>query len=67
MAEIINLRRQRKARARVERAAEAATNRVRHGLTKAERTRRGAEVERDRSRLDGLLLEGNENEEDEKG
>lgn len=58
MAEIINLRRQRKSRARSERAAQAAENRSRHGLTKAERGRRDAEAEHERGRLDGHRLDG---------
>lgn len=57
MAEIINLRQQRKARLRAERAAQAATNRAQHGRSKDERQRQQAETERDRRRLDGLRLD----------
>jgi len=39
MAEIINLNRQRKARARAAQAAKAQENRIRHGRTKAEKAR----------------------------
>ncbi len=38
-AEIVNLRRVRKARARDEKAAKAGASRARHGRTKAEETR----------------------------
>lgn len=56
MAEIINLRRQRKARVRAEAAEKAADNRVRHGRSKQERRRLEVEAERERRRLDGLRL-----------
>lgn len=45
-AEIVNLRRARKAKARAEDAAQAAVNRARFGERKAERSAREAEAER---------------------
>ena len=51
MAEIINLRQARKAKARSETADKAATNRALHGRTKAERTRDTLE----KARLDKTL------------
>ncbi|MEX0758976.1 MAG: DUF4169 family protein [Tistlia sp.] len=57
MAEIVNLRQQRKARARAERVEQAATNRVRHGRTKDERQRQENDAERRRRQLDGLRLD----------
>lgn len=53
MAEIINLRRARKARARDQAATEAATNRARHGRTKAETARDDLAEARARRHLDG--------------
>lgn len=58
MAEIINLRRRRKARERGDREIEAAANRALHGRSKEERLRLESEAERDRRRLDGAQLEG---------
>jgi hypothetical protein len=47
MAEIVNLNRARKARARAEQAAQAAANRVKHGRSRAEKARdRDAEARR---------------------
>ena len=57
MAEIVNLRRARKARARDAARAEAATNRVAHGLTLAEKRAAKAEAERLRATLDGAKRE----------
>jgi len=45
-AEIVNLRRARKARIRTEKDAKAAENRRRHGRTKAEKQAESAERER---------------------
>jgi len=45
-AEIVNLRRARKARIRTEKDAKAAGNRRRHGRTKAEKQAESAERER---------------------
>ncbi len=57
MAEIINLRRMRKARAREDAAATAAANRVAFGRTNAERAAAKAEQERQERALDGARLE----------
>lgn len=53
MAEVINLNKARKARARAGDAARADANRAKHGRTKAERKRAEAEVERLGRTLDG--------------
>ena len=66
MAEIINLRRQRKARSRAQRAAEAEQNRLEHGLPKAERARRESEAAQEKRRLDNLLLVGTSNTDDDR-
>lgn len=58
MAELINLNKARKARARAAREAEAAENRVRHGRTKAEKTAARLEAERTARRLDDSRREG---------
>lgn len=57
MAEIVNLRRVKKARARADDAVKAAENRAAHGRTAAER--QGAEAERRQAGrvLDGAKLE----------
>lgn len=60
MGEIVNLNRARKDRAKATKTARAATNRVAHGRTKAERSL--AEKERDRA---SNLLEGHRREKDE--
>ena len=57
MAEIINLRRARKQRARAEREAEAETNRARHGRTKAEKQHDATDQERHERSLDGHRIE----------
>ena len=58
MAEIVNLRRARKDRARSEKAARAAENRTRFGRGKVEK--RATEVERARAEtaLDGKKIDG---------
>ena len=53
MAEIINLRRARKARDRAASEAEAAANRLSHGRSKAEKQATRAERERLERSLDG--------------
>jgi len=53
MAEIVNLNRARKAKARSEAQATAAANRVAHGRTKAEKQAVQAETERRARDLDG--------------
>ena len=60
MAEIINLRRARKARARDQAATEAATNRMRHGRTKAETARDELAEARARRHLDGHRRESDD-------
>jgi hypothetical protein len=47
-AEIVNLRQRRKRQARAEAEAQAATNRAKHGRTKAERDSEKLEAERAR-------------------
>lgn len=56
MAEIVNLRRVKKTRARDEAAAIAGANRARHGRTRAERETTEAELRRAEKTLDGALL-----------
>jgi hypothetical protein len=53
MAEIVNLRRARKQKARAEAETEAAAKRLVHGRTKAERTKTRAEQEAVDRKLDG--------------
>ena len=53
MADIINLRSARKAKARAERDQAAAENRRRFGRTKAEKERDAAEAERAEKRIEG--------------
>lgn len=53
MADIVNLRRVRKAKARVERQEEAAGNRRLFGRTKAEKEIASAERERAERRIEG--------------
>lgn len=57
MAEIVNLRRARKVRARAAAVDEAATNRVRFGRTKTERMNDAAEQSRITALLDGARRE----------
>lgn len=60
MGEIVNLNRARKDRDKAAKTAQAATNRVAYGRTKAER--RASEQERERA---SSLLEGHRREKDE--
>ena len=53
MGEIINLRRVRKAKARLAAEAEAKANRAQHGRTKAEKNLTAAEQEAAARKLDG--------------
>jgi hypothetical protein len=55
-AEIINLKRVRKARARIAKLEAAAENRVRFGKSRHERERQNEESERERRRHDGHRL-----------
>ena len=57
MAEIVNLRRARKGKARVEKDARAADNRVRFGRTKAEKREAAAEREQVERKLDGKKID----------
>ncbi len=57
MAEIVNLRRFRKAKARSEEAAVADVNRARHGRSAAERRAETGEAARQKAGLDGHKLE----------
>ncbi len=60
MAEIVNLRIARKARARQNAEREAAENRAKFGLTKAEKQRQSADGERTDRLLDGAKREDGE-------
>lgn len=53
MADVVNLRTARKAKARDEAATTAAANRAAFGRTKAEKQRNAAEIARVAARLDG--------------
>jgi hypothetical protein len=57
MAEIINLNRARKARDKASAKADAAANRVSHGLTKTQRDAANAERERQNRLLDQAKLD----------
>ena len=57
MAEIVNLNRARKAKARQEAQTTAETNRAAHGRTKAEKQAAKAEAERRARALDGAKRE----------
>ena len=57
MVEIVNLRRARKGKARVEKDARAADNRVRFGRTKAEKRQSEAERRRMEQKLDGKKID----------
>ena len=57
MAEIINLRLARKAKARAEADKTAATNRAKHGQTKADKARVKAEADRAERDLESKKLE----------
>lgn len=58
MAEIVNLRRARKAKVRSNAEAEAYANRIAHGRTKAEKQHTAAEQALSIKRMDGLRLDG---------
>ena len=60
MAEIVNLRQARKQKARAEREARAAENRVSFGRTKAEKKLSQAEQDLAKSRLDSHQRDDNE-------
>jgi hypothetical protein len=65
MAEIINLNKARKRKARAEAAAQAAQNRVRFGRSKEQKQREAADIEEAQRRLDGLQREGERGDADE--
>lgn len=60
MAEVINLRMARKARARADKAAGAEANRARHGEGKATKAARRSEEARAARLLDGARIERGE-------
>ena len=60
MADIINLRRARKARARGDAAQQAATNRALFGQSKSARSRQQAEADRLARTLDGAKRQAEE-------
>ena len=64
MAEIVNLRRARKEKARRERENEAQANRLRFGRTKAAKATDKDHAERQRNALDGKRLDREAPEED---
>lgn len=57
MAEVINLRQARKARAREQAQVQAAANRARHGRTKGERAAEALDAARAERRIDGAKRE----------
>ena len=61
-AEIINLRKARKAKQRRDAATRAEENRAKFGRTKAEREATGAEKERETRRLDFIHRQGGDEE-----
>lgn len=64
MAEIINLKAVKKAKARAEKDREAEANRAKFGRTKSEKTRDEAEtIKRDRT-LDGAKIETDQSEDE---
>ena len=56
MSNIVNLRRARKQKRRVDKVQTAVENRTRFGRTKAEREREDAQLELDARKLDGAKL-----------
>lgn len=65
MAEIVNLNRFRKDRARAERRAEADANAARHGRSKDQKAREAADAARARAVLDGAKREDPEANKDD--
>ena len=57
MAEIVNLRRARKAKARGEKEREAETNRVQHGVAKPVRDLAKARAEKEKRSIDSHRIE----------
>lgn len=64
MADIVNLRRFRKARNRAEADAAADENRRRHGRTKSEKQRDALEADQANRRLDGARLDKSDKTDD---
>jgi hypothetical protein len=62
MADIVNLNRARKARARAEKARQADANRVAHGTPKAIRKLSDAQKDKAEQRLSGHRLESGEDD-----
>ncbi|HEX2593005.1 MAG TPA: DUF4169 family protein [Rhizomicrobium sp.] len=60
MAELINLRRAKKAKARADRAAEADANRTKHGIAKPVRDLAKARTEKDLRDVDARKLDEKE-------
>jgi len=63
MAEIVNLRQHRKRKARARREEAAAENRVRFGMTRAEREQNAAQQAKDERKLDGHRRDSSGDEE----
>lgn len=63
MAEIVNLRRARKAKARAQGDKEAEANRVKHGTTKAAHKLARARIDKNARDVDAHKLEDDPNEE----
>ena len=59
MTDIVNLRRARKAKARAEKEAQAASNRVKFGMAKVERRLTKARSDKAGSELEKLILDRN--------
>lgn len=64
MAEIINLRQARKARAKAEKEAQAETNRVQHGTPKLLRELNKTRTEKEARELDAHRIDGHKQDED---
>jgi hypothetical protein len=67
MGDVVNLRKVRKQRARVEKADQAAENRARFGRTKAEKARDAAETTSVSRTLDGALRQPSDDKTDGSG
>ena len=65
MAELVNLRRARKAQERMRRQAASAEARIKHGRSAAERSLAQKEQESSRARLDGHRIESSDNREND--
>lgn len=63
MAEIVNLRQHRKRKARARKEEAAAENRVRFGMTRAERERNAVVQAQDERKLDGHRRDNSDDEE----